>query len=244
MGAGLEGRGLDPEGRPDREPGALEGARRREPKHDVQWVWLRGHQRHPKNEYADWLAVRAAKEQRATDGAVRSEFDEWLAARQAKGLYAGYDPSAGFVRLEQRVAEEEDFPLVPGGVMRPGDLLDTAGCPSLSCRTDGPYARDPVTDVERFFRRLVSNLAASDPARLRHPVPLDDILRDILPYRANRRALRLDTSEDYELVLLRLCAGEGSLVRTEPEEARARFARESRARTPTSRCSTPSSRCS
>ena len=83
-----------------------------------------------------------------------------------------------------------------------------------------------MTDVERFFRRLVSNLAASDPARLRRPVPLDDILRDILPYRANRRALQLDTSEDYELVLLRLCAGEGSLVRTEPEEARARFAQE------------------
>ncbi|HJR51865.1 MAG TPA: zinc ribbon domain-containing protein [Gemmatimonadales bacterium] len=89
-----------------------------------------------------------------------------------------------------------------------------------------------MTDVERFFRRLVSNLAASDPARLRHPVPLDDILRDILPYRANRRVLRLDTSEDYELVLLRLCAGEGSLVRTEPEEARARFAREAESSNP------------
>jgi len=89
-----------------------------------------------------------------------------------------------------------------------------------------------VTDVERFFRRLVSNLAASDPARLRHPVPLEDILRDILPYRANRRVLQLDTSEDYELVLLRLCAGEGSLVRTEPEEARARFAREAESSNP------------
>ena len=83
-----------------------------------------------------------------------------------------------------------------------------------------------MTDVERFFRRLVSNLAAIDPARLRRPVPLDEISREILPYRANRRALRLDTSEDYELVLLRLCAGEGSLVRIEPEEARARFAQE------------------
>lgn len=83
-----------------------------------------------------------------------------------------------------------------------------------------------MTDVERFFRRLVRNLAASDPARLRRPVPLDDILRDILPYRANRRTLQLDTSEDYELILLRLCAGEGALVRTEPEEARARFAQE------------------
>jgi hypothetical protein len=85
-----------------------------------------------------------------------------------------------------------------------------------------------VTDVERFFRRLVSNLAATDPARLRRPVPLDDITGSILPYRTNRRALQLDTVEDYEAVLLRLCAGEGDLVRTEPEEARGRFAEESR----------------
>jgi len=84
-----------------------------------------------------------------------------------------------------------------------------------------------VTDVERFFRRLVSNLAATDPARLQRPVPLDDITGFILPYRANRRALQLDTVEDYESVLLRLCAGEGDLVRTEPEEARGRFVQES-----------------
>ena len=83
-----------------------------------------------------------------------------------------------------------------------------------------------MTDVERFFRRLVGNLAATDPGRLRGPVSLEEITRDIVPYRTNRRALRLDTSEDYELVLLRLCAGEESLVRTEPEEARERFARE------------------
>jgi hypothetical protein len=83
-----------------------------------------------------------------------------------------------------------------------------------------------VTDVERFFRRLVSNLAAIDPARLHHPVPLDQVFREILPYRANRRALQVDTSEDYELVLLRLCAGEEGLVRTEPDEARDRFAQE------------------
>jgi hypothetical protein len=36
----------------------------------------------------------------------------------------------------------------------------------------------------------------------------------------------VDTSEDYELLVMRLCAGEGELVRTEPEEARARFLRE------------------
>lgn len=83
-----------------------------------------------------------------------------------------------------------------------------------------------MTDLERFFRRLVANLAASDPARLHHPIPLDDVLQSIIPYRANRRALHLESSEDYEMVLLRLCAGEGNLVRTEPEGARARFVEE------------------
>jgi len=83
-----------------------------------------------------------------------------------------------------------------------------------------------VTDLERFFRRLVANLAASDPARLHHPIPLDDVQHAIIPYRANRRALHLESSEDYEMALLRLCAGEGNLVRTEPEEARARFVEE------------------
>jgi hypothetical protein len=63
-------------------------------------------------------------------------------------------------------------------------------------------------------------------------VSLDEITREIVPYRTNRRALRLDTSEDYELVLLRLCAGEESLVRTEPEEARDRFVRETRSVNP------------
>jgi hypothetical protein len=80
-----------------------------------------------------------------------------------------------------------------------------------------------VTDLERFFRRLVANLAGSDPALLHRPIPLEDIHQSIVPYRSNRRALQLESSEDYELVLLRLCAGEGELVRTEPEEARARF---------------------
>jgi hypothetical protein len=83
-----------------------------------------------------------------------------------------------------------------------------------------------VTELERFFRRLVANLAGSDPARLHRPIPLEDILESIVPYRSNRRALLLESSEDYELVVLRLCAGEGGLVRTEPEEVRARFAEE------------------
>lgn len=89
-----------------------------------------------------------------------------------------------------------------------------------------------MTELERFFRRLVANVAAGDPARLHQPIPLHEIHGSIVPYRTNRRALGLESSEDYELVLLRLCSGEGGLVRTEPEEARAEFAEELRSPNP------------
>jgi ribonuclease HI len=82
--------------------------------HEVQWTWVRGHAKHPKNEYADWLAVTAAREQKSSEGAIQSGFSEWLAAKQAKGLYAGYDPDAEFERLEQRVAAGESFALAEG----------------------------------------------------------------------------------------------------------------------------------
>jgi hypothetical protein len=81
-----------------------------------------------------------------------------------------------------------------------------------------------VEDLSRFFRQIVRNLAATDPAQLRRPLPLGEIRRTILPYRANRRVLRLETSEDYELVLIRLCAGEGGFARTEPDDVHAEFA--------------------
>jgi ribonuclease HI len=64
--------------------------------HDVRWLWVRGHAGDPKNEYADWLAVRAAREQVTSDAAVPSAFAAWLEERRAKGRYAGYDPDAAF----------------------------------------------------------------------------------------------------------------------------------------------------
>ena len=80
-----------------------------------------------------------------------------------------------------------------------------------------------MEDLERFFRQIVRTLAATDPARLHRPLPLTDLRNSIVPYRANRRALQLESSEDYELVLMRLCAGEGGFARTEPAEVRAEF---------------------
>lgn len=82
------------------------------------------------------------------------------------------------------------------------------------------------TDVERLFRHLVQSLQAGDPARLQEPIVLHDLLMRIVPYRGARRALRVDTSEDYELLVLRLVSGEGGFVRTEPEPMHIRFAEE------------------
>ncbi len=79
--------------------------------HDVQWTWVRGHRDHPKNTYADHLAVTAAREQKTSEGIVESGFDEWLAGRQAKGKFAGYDPDAAFADLERRLVAVESFAL-------------------------------------------------------------------------------------------------------------------------------------
>ena len=78
--------------------------------------------------------------------------------------------------------------------------------------------------LERFFRRLVDNLIAIDPARLHRPLTLSDLTQTILPYRANRRALDLSSNEDYDLGILRMCAGEGGYLRTEPAEVQTAFA--------------------
>jgi ribonuclease HI len=53
--------------------------------HEVDWRWVRGHNLHPQNEYADHLATRAARELSSSGGPVPSIYGEWLAAMQAKG---------------------------------------------------------------------------------------------------------------------------------------------------------------
>lgn len=69
-----------------------------------------------------------------------------------------------------------------------------------------------MTDLERLFRRLVDNLIAIDPARLHRPLTVGDLLGSVIPYRTNRRSLSIDSAEDYDTLVLRLCAGEGGYV--------------------------------
>lgn len=53
--------------------------------HEVDWRWVRGHRGHPQNEYANFLATRAAAQQTHSPGFVESNFEAWLAAARAKG---------------------------------------------------------------------------------------------------------------------------------------------------------------
>ena len=79
--------------------------------HEVQWTWVRGHRGHPKNEYANDLAVAAAREQITSAAVVESGFGEWLAKKQPRGMFIGYDPDAAFEALERRLTAGEGFPL-------------------------------------------------------------------------------------------------------------------------------------
>jgi ribonuclease HI len=78
--------------------------------HDVQWTWVRGHRGHAKNEYANDLAIKAAREQTTSAGLVPSEFEAWLERKRSKGKFLAYDPDATFAALEARVASDEPFP--------------------------------------------------------------------------------------------------------------------------------------
>lgn len=75
-----------------------------------------------------------------------------------------------------------------------------------------------MTDLERFFERLVRSLVATDAGRLRRPVAVLEIKTTVLPYRSNRRALGLESNDEYEELLIRLVSEEGGLVTTSPPE--------------------------
>ena len=71
--------------------------------HEVSWMWVRGHDGHPKNEYADHLAVRAAETQEAPTEPVESQFSAWLDQRRAKGQFTDHDPDAAFADISSQL---------------------------------------------------------------------------------------------------------------------------------------------
>jgi predicted RNA-binding Zn-ribbon protein involved in translation (DUF1610 family) len=82
-----------------------------------------------------------------------------------------------------------------------------------------------VNDLERLYRQLVATLSANGPARWQDPMRLSELM-NVLPYRAARRILNIDSSEEFELLMLRLAGGEGGYMSTEPEAVGQRFALE------------------
>jgi ribonuclease HI len=60
-------------------------------RHRVHWKWIRGHDGHPRNEYANDLAVRAARTLDASGGLVESGFRAWLEEqRDKRGRYLDF----------------------------------------------------------------------------------------------------------------------------------------------------------
>lgn len=58
--------------------------------HRVQWNWIRGHDEHPKNEYAHALATRSAERGESSDGLVPSDFDTWVQSQIDQGRFLDF----------------------------------------------------------------------------------------------------------------------------------------------------------
>lgn len=55
--------------------------------HKVQWRWVRGHDGHPKNEYANDLAMHTAMKRRGIKGTVESDFGKWIEEEQEQNRF-------------------------------------------------------------------------------------------------------------------------------------------------------------
>lgn len=84
-----------------RKTGALENVELWQELHEVvkrrvvEWKWIKGHAGHPQNEYANYLATRAAKEQNESGGLIVSHFGEWLDQQREKyDRYLEFDHTA------------------------------------------------------------------------------------------------------------------------------------------------------
>lgn len=75
-----------------------------------------------------------------------------------------------------------------------------------------------MTDLERFAAVLLAEWS-NESGRPTAALSTADLLDRVMPYRVARRALAIETSEDYELLVLRLVSEEAAIVTTEPIEA-------------------------
>ncbi len=89
-----------------------------------------------------------------------------------------------------------------------------------------------MQDIDRLFRHVARSLLAANPERLQQPVSISELISTLVPYRTSRRSLGVDSSEDYELLLLRFASGEGGFAHTQPDPVRLRFANEVRSPNP------------
>lgn len=78
-------------------------------------------------------------------------------------------------------------------------------------------------ELEQLFRELVKAIRASDQSRLHQPHRLRDIQYGLVPYRLVRHSLEVECSEDHEMLLLRLCAGEGGYFKLADADASRAF---------------------
>jgi hypothetical protein len=70
-----------------------------------------------------------------------------------------------------------------------------------------------MDDLDRIYRRLVSNLRTKYPQLLSASFSAEELYQVVVPYRHNRQELGIDTNQDYEMALMRLLSGErGYLV--------------------------------
>jgi len=69
----------------------------RERRHQVEWKWVRGHNGHPQNEYANHLATRAAADQSTSEGIAPSGFDAWLGTQRQLHPLAEFPDATAFV---------------------------------------------------------------------------------------------------------------------------------------------------
>lgn len=58
--------------------------------HEVEWRWVRGHNGHPKNEYANHLAVRTATERRGIEDTVESNFGKWIEEEKERNRFVDF----------------------------------------------------------------------------------------------------------------------------------------------------------